>query len=1145
MERQDVSENEPSSSRAPLDRTAQLEARNRQLAAQCDELGQQVSKLQSMEQDLRENQAKYQALVDKSADGVVIVQDDRFVFCNQTMTEMTGYTLDDLAALPNFAHLLTPEYRDLVLARHRQRMAGDNPPSVYEGKIRCKDGRVIDVELCGRRILLHGRPANIGTIRDITGRKRAEAQIHQFSTELEGRVMARTAQLHESEARFRRLVEQAADIILVHDGRGRLTNVNRRACEMLGYTRPELLALGVADIEALFNPAYADKTWSTLEPGQVHSREGLCRRKDGTTFPTEIRLSLLEGGEPRMLMAMIRDVSLRKKAQDALRASERQYRQLNAQLERRVLERTGELKESERNFRELAENAHDAIVITTNNGKYLYVNARTAEMTGYAAEDLVGMHMRQLSPPDQRRRVMQYFRRRSAGGAAPRVYQTQMLRKDGQIIPVEISATRSIWQGRAVGMAIIRDIIDRQQAEEALRRSEERYRDLFDSSPVSLWEEDRSEVKKRIDGLGRRGCKDLRRYFDRHPAFVAQCAGLIRVLDVNKASVKLYGARRKADLLQGVDHIMGDPARKAFKAQLLALASGKTSFQAEDTNTTLDGKEIQVALRVTIPEGFEHDWSRVVVSVMDITAQCAAQAALKIGEARYRSLFQDSPLALWVHDFSAFKARTLALRDRGVRNFRQHLQRHRAEARRAMNSMKLLENNRATGTLLEVGERRGRQRQWSLSPHILDTLAVFMENIAAGRHSFGFEAAIDTFKGGRRNVIIHAAVSPEHIEKMDYVLVTVVDITERQRAEQELREGERRFRTLVSNIPGAVYRCQFDAAWSMHYISDAIETISGYRAQEFLEPHSRPYADIILPQDRAVVAQNVQAAIADRRPYILEYRILHRDGGIRWVWEKGQGVFDGQDKLLWLDGVILDDTQRKLAEDATRGAHRQLIHARESERRRLAAELHDSVGQDLIVMQLAMKTAGAEGREHLRKANVKDFDSFTQAAASYEQALQQCSSLIRDVRNISHGLYPPTLQSLGLVSALRRLAGGMSPRLPIRVAASKGMETARFSPDVEIALFRIAQESVSNAARHSRAKHAEIRLEYRRGLLTLCVWDDGAGFDPATANTGLGLNSMRDRAEAVGGNLTIESARGSTSVTACVRAARRAKGLSG
>ncbi len=139
------------------------------------------------------------------------------------------------------------------------------------------------------------------------------------------------------------------------------------------------------------------------------------------------------------------------------------------------------------------------------------------------------------------------------------------------------------------------------------------------------------------------------------------------------------------------------------------------------------------------------------------------------------------------------------------------------------------------------------------------------------------------------------------------------DITERQQREQALQASEQRFRTLVANIPGAVYRCACDADWTMEYISEAIADICGYPAEEFIGNAVRTFASVIHAGDRAIVADSVSESVARQQPYLVEYRIVHADGSLRWVQEKGQGNFSAAGELLWLDGVILDISERQTA----------------------------------------------------------------------------------------------------------------------------------------------------------------------------------------------------------------------------------------
>jgi PAS domain S-box-containing protein len=142
----------------------------------------------------------------------------------------------------------------------------------------------------------------------------------------------------------------------------------------------------------------------------------------------------------------------------------------------------------------------------------------------------------------------------------------------------------------------------------------------------------------------------------------------------------------------------------------------------------------------------------------------------------------------------------------------------------------------------------------------------------------------------------------------------LLDITARKTAELALSENEERFRTLVANVPGVIFRCSIDDDWTMEFLSDEIDELTGYPASDFIRNRVRTFGSVIHPEDAPLLTQEVEAAVAEERPYTIEYRTLHRDGSIRHVVERGQAILarDGETKL---DGAIFDVTQRWTAEN--------------------------------------------------------------------------------------------------------------------------------------------------------------------------------------------------------------------------------------
>ncbi|HEY9640703.1 MAG TPA: PAS domain-containing protein, partial [Coleofasciculaceae cyanobacterium] len=172
--------------------------------------------------------------------------------------------------------------------------------------------------------------------------------------------------------------------------------------------------------------------------------------------------------------------------------------------------------------------------------------------------------------------------------------------------------------------------------------------------------------------------------------------------------------------------------------------------------------------------------------------------------------------------------------------------------------------------------------------------------------------------GSMRWVTVRGKVLHDAEGKAIRLSGVMMDITERKQAEAAIREREERFRSLLANISGAVYRCAHDADWTMEFISEPIQAITGYAAEAFLRDQGLSFTEIVLVEDEGRIRSELDRAIAGQHPYILEYRIRHADGSIRWVYEKGQGIFDAEGELICLDGVIFDITDRKHSEERLR-----------------------------------------------------------------------------------------------------------------------------------------------------------------------------------------------------------------------------------
>lgn len=199
-------------------------------------------------------------------------------------------------------------------------------------------------------------------------------------------------------------------------------------------------------------------------------------------------------------------------------------------------------------------------------------------------------------------------------------------------------------------------------------------------------------------------------------------------------------------------------------------------------------------------------------------------------------------------------------------------------------------------------------------PDDLNETVAQAQALTQGQNAILFQNRYRHKDGSYRWVSWNAIAIPS--EGMIYAIGR--DITSIKEATIALHQSEERYRSLVSNLPGVVYFCHNDPDWTMEFISEAIQDLAGYPASDFIHNQVRTYNSIIYQDDRDRVNSSVQAALDQGVPFEMEYRIQHLDGTLRWVYERGQGIFDTADHLCYLDGVIFDISARKQMDDALR-----------------------------------------------------------------------------------------------------------------------------------------------------------------------------------------------------------------------------------
>jgi PAS domain S-box-containing protein len=350
------------------------------------------------------------------------------------------------------------------------------------------------------------------------------------------------------------------------------------------------------------------------------------------------------------------------------------------------------------------------------------------------------------------------------------------------------------------------------------------------------------------------------------------------------------------------------------------------------------------------------------------------------------------------------------------------------------------------------------------------------------------------------------------------IVGTHLDLTERRLAEAALRENEERLKLAFAGAQEGVWDWNLETNAVVY--STRWKEMLGY-ADDEIAPDVSAWERLLHPDDRDQARRLHESVMAGANTYQGEFRLLHKDGHYVEVLSRGYPVrrVPGG-PITRIVGTHFDLTERKRAEAerARREFLARLVFAQEDERRRIAREMHDQFGEQLTALALRvrlLKDASADRPDW--RAHVESIEAISKR-------------LDHDVDQLVWQLRPTALDDLGLRAALTNYVQDWSARVGIAATVhSSGLLDERLSADVETALYRIAQEALTNVAKHAEARNVEVILERRPDHVLLIVEDDGVGFEPAqreTAGQGFGLLGMRERAALVGATLEIESSAG-------------------
>lgn len=425
----------------------------------------------------------------------------------------------------------------------------------------------------------------------------------------------------------------------------------------------------------------------------------------------------------------------------------------------------------------------------------------------------------------------------------------------------------------------------------------------------------------------------------------------------------------------------------------------------------------------------------------------------------------------------------------------------------------------------------------------------FNENICKGEQgSIRFD--IIGLAGKRRHMESHAAPlrNPDGTV-VDLAITT--DISDRRQSEELLRRSEERFRALVTASSDVVYRMSPDWSEMRELDGRGLIADTGKPRKDWLKEY-------IHPDDQALMLKSIRQAVSAKSTFELEHRLRRTDGSLGWTYSRAVPLLDGDGEIVEWFGAASDITARKEAEeryrklaqtldaevrlrtreleeqsDQVRDLSWQLLRTQDEERRHIARELHDSAGQTLTVL-------GINLAQVIQEAGRKAPD----VAAKMEPIQEIVQQLHREIRTTSYLLHPPLLDESGLYSAVSWYVQGLKERSGLEVFLDIAEDFGRLPHEMELVIFRLVQECLTNIHRHSKSKTASIRIARDSKQITLDIRDQGKGMSAErlaeiqSGRSGVGIRGMLERLRQFEGALKIESASSGTCVFATIPASK-------
>ncbi len=1099
-----------------------------------------ITERRKLEKALEESEQWYRHIFDNAPFGIGFSSiDGKVINLNKAMESITGYSADDFSKVNLADTYVNKADREILLKEIREQGGVID----YPVQLKRKDGTPYDVLLTIRLTTIGDREFVQTICHDVTERKKAEEA------------------LRESEERYRSLVELSPEAILVIF-EGRYAFINSAGLKLYGLSSPDQI-VGKPVVELIHQDdreMVTERMKQVMEKGAMPATlEGKFKRIDGTEIYGEVRIAPLTYQGKQAEQIVIRDISERKKAEEALRLSEQ-------------------------NFRDSIENSPSGIRIVSEDGKALYANRALLDIYGYSSlEELEAVPNKQRHTPESYSKHVERVKKRKLGKHVPDNYEISIVRKDGQIRHLSVSRGGVLWNGEKQFQVLYQDVTERKQAEEQyqtiirtamdgfmftdmqehLLDVNEAYCRLIGYSRDELLKmsiqdieammkpEEITRYYRKFEKVGydrfetRHRCKDgavvdvevsvnylptsggrlvvfIRDITERKRvesemrtkdyAIASAISGILLldldgvILYANKVYLDMWGYKNAEEAIGS--NITEIASNKDLAKMLLTDVITREGWKGELETPIRDGRTIDILLSANLVKDENGIPIAIMASTIDITERKLAEEQLQEEKDRAQRYLDIAGVMLIAND---------------------------ADGRVSM-------INRKGCEVLGYEQEEIIGKNWfdKLIPERVrkDVKVVFKKLMAGEVEPVSyFENPVLTKNGEERIIAWHNVILMDAAGNIVGTLSSGEDVTEQQKAEEALRASETRYRLLAENVRDVIWATDMDLRFT--YVSPSVKYLGDRTAEEVM---TMSLGQLLAPssQELAMKTFAEELVMANAKPFdpnrsrTLEVEFIRRDGSILWAELKMNFMRGPDGRPIGILGVMRDISERRKAEEDKRALERKAqLASRLASIGELASGIAHEINNPLTgVIGYAELLMQEDVPEHMKR-DLEVIHEGAQRVARIVKGLLKFAGQSRPERvlvNINEIIEVTLrLRAYELETSNIKLATNLANDLPLIVADPGQLQ--------QVFLNLIINAEMEMRLAHGKGK-LTIKTQSADNTIRICFRDNGQGiakenlekiFDPffttreAGQGTGLGLSICHGIITEHGGRIWVES----------------------